>query len=156
MQLTSHFSYEEFIHSNDAERNNISNDPSILGPELHKTIIDNMTRTANIGEEIRSLLKSVPVNVSSGYRCLGLNRYLKSDDTSAHVKGLAMDIYAPQYGTPYEVAIAISKATLLMSKIDQLIYEYSWVHVGLSMNKPRNQLWTLMGNKRYASGIIKK
>lgn len=101
--------------------------------------------TAEMLERIRSHLSSLaekdtPVSVTSGYRCLPLNRALKSSDESDHVKARAADIEVPSFGAPYQVAAALAPMVGVL-KIGQLILEYpdsadgGWVHVSTSMPK---------------------
>lgn len=138
MQLTKHFNIRELTQSSTATRLGINNTlPAIL--------VGNMVETAEMLERIRSHLSSVagkdtPVTVTSGYRCLPLNRALKSSDESDHVKARAADIEVPSFGSPYQVAAALAPMVGVL-KIGQLILEYpdsadgGWVHVSTSLPK---------------------
>jgi hypothetical protein len=68
-----------------------------------------------------------PVDVSSAFRCLTLNRAIGSEDGSAHVQGWAADIEV-KGRTVAQVVTAIRAADL---PFDQLIAEGTWTHWGL-------------------------
>ena len=144
MRLSPHFHLDEYTASETAARNGIDNTPP---PEL----IGNLKRMAETMERIRDLLGTAII-VTSGYRCLELNRLLKSKDTSAHVKGLATDFISPSFGTPLEVCRRLEPLVSELG-LDQLIYEKTWVHVGLSSGTPRHELWTLQG-VGFVRGIV--
>jgi uncharacterized protein YcbK (DUF882 family) len=130
--ITKHFPLVEMIRTN---HRNIDNRPG------HDELA-NLERTCLLLERIRALL-GVPVSVSSGYRCLTLNRAIGSKDSSAHVKGLAADFVGVGM-TAKEAALKIAPLVKEFG-IDQLCYEQSWIHVGLcEANKvPRNQILTI-------------
>ena len=153
MKLTEHFNLEEFTFSQDADRNGINNTPS-------EAIIERLKTVASQLEHIRTLLNGLPIHVSSGYRCLALNRSIGSKDTSAHVLGWAVDFSCPAFGTPKEVAKRISESGM---KYDQLICEGvskikpqgAWVHISFDP-KMRNELLTMRtvgGIQSYTKGL---
>ena len=122
MNLSQHFTLEEATHSGLAIRLGITNQPS-------EACIERMRDAAGQMEAVRTLLGGVKIWVTSWYRCLALNRALRSADTSAHIQGWAIDFVAPPFGTPLQVCRAILDAHILM---DQLIYEGSWVHISFN------------------------
>ena len=131
--MTPHFSLDELIFSNTAIRLDIDNIPT---PEA----LANLEILANGLEAVRAKLYSNPIKISSGYRCLKLNRALKSKDTSYHVKGLAADFTCPRFGTVPEVMRALADSSI---EFDQLILEFdSWIHIGFAESgaKPRRQM----------------
>lgn len=129
MRLSEHFTLSELTHSNIAAREGFDNIPD-------DDVIDNLTFLASQLEYVRSILDS-PILVSSGYRCLKLNRFLGSKDTSSHVKGLAVDMTAPSFGGPKEIMEALILANV---EFDQAILEFdSWVHLSFTQENPRNQ-----------------
>ena len=131
--MTPHFSLDELIFSNTAIRLDIDNIPT---PEA----LANLEILANGLEAVRAKLYSNPIKISSGYRCLKLNRALKSRDTSYHVKGLAADFTCPRFGTVPEVMRALADSSI---EFDQLILEFdSWIHIGFAESgaKPRRQM----------------
>ena len=131
--MTPHFNLEEFTFSNTAIRLGIDNTPTEKDKE-------NLLRLAEALEKVREVLGNNPIKISSGYRCLKLNRALKSKDTSYHVKGLAADFTCPRFGTVPEVMRALADSSI---EFDQLILEFdSWIHIGFAETgaKPRRQM----------------
>lgn len=150
MYLSEHFSLVEAYESNTAERYDIDNTP----PESLWPVL---IHTALRMEAVRSLLNA-PIHVSSWYRCLELNRLLKSKDTSQHVKGEAVDFTAPGFGTPVEIAKKL-KANRFVLEFDQVILEHSWIHISflsIPSVEPRLQVLSLLHDKSYAVGITNK
>lgn len=127
MNLTPHFTLEELTVSQEAQRRGLANKPNI--PELA-----NLRRLAETLELVRELVGR-PVVVSSGFRCLAVNRAVGSGDSSAHVLGLAADFTVPGM-TVKALCLLIRESGI---EYDQLIYEGTWVHLGLSEGKPRRE-----------------
>lgn len=127
--LSPHFSLAEFTASQVAARLGIDNTPP---PE----VMGALRTTAQGLEQVRLRLGSAPIVVTSGYRCPALNRAVRSDDTSQHLRGEAADFICPRFGTPTDVATALRDSDV---PYDQLILEYrEWVHVSFSF-QPRRQ-----------------
>lgn len=85
MNLTMHFTLEEMIHSDYAEKHDISNSPSEI-------IIDNLIMLCVlILEPLRTALDK-PIIINSGYRCKELNKAVGGVPDSHHLQGLAADI----------------------------------------------------------------
>ena len=151
MNLSAHFTLEELVASQTADRRGIDNRPD--GEK-----VAHLRLVAIILERVRALLE-VPILVSSGYRSPALNTAIGGSPTSVHCLGLAADFTAPQYGAPYDVARRI-EASPIMADLDQLIYEHTWVHVGLPRPgvMPRQTAMTLASRPgepaRYAAGIV--
>jgi zinc D-Ala-D-Ala carboxypeptidase len=148
MQLTEHFSLAELTASATAAQQGIDNTPSAV-------IVKNLTRTAQILERVRVLLGSVPMRVSSGYRCPALNAAVGGVRDSAHLNGLAADFVCPGFGTPLQICRRLES---LGVDFDQLIQEGTWVHIGLATDgvKPRRQVLTAhFGGEKptYGSGL---
>jgi hypothetical protein len=132
MRLSTHFDLSEFTASQTAAREGIDNTPPA-------DVIEALKYVAQGLEGVRILL-GVPIIVTSGYRCLALNRKIGSNDTSQHVKGEAVDFIAPGFGGPTTVMDRIVDAGL---EYDQIILEYAakgngWVHMSFT-RKPRHQ-----------------
>lgn len=141
MNLTPHFTYKECIRSGYAERNKIDNQPS--DEELLNISI------AALGmEEVRKLLKDLPITVTSWFRNPIVNAGIGGSKTSSHMKGFAVDFVCPKFGTPLEICIKLRDSGL---KFDQLIEEGTWVHISFDP-KMRQQLLTKT-NTGYALGI---
>lgn len=145
MKLSEHFSLDEFTASRKAVRKNIDNTP----PE---NVIEKLRMLANTLEQVRSLLGNNSLRISSGFRCIALNRAIGSRDTSAHVQGYAVDFTCPGFGTPKEVANKIAGSPI---KFDQLIYEGTWVHLSIDPRNRRELLTAQFkgGKTTYTKGI---
>ena len=137
MQLSRYFTLVELTQSQTAARLGIDNSPP-------PHVLANLTKTAGYMEEVRALLGSKPILVSSGYRSPQVNAAIGAKDTSAHVLGWAVDFTCPGFGTPLEVARQIEEwAPKVGLKFDQLIHEFrSWVHISFNPNA-RGQLLTI-------------
>ena len=144
MRLSPHFHLDEYTASETAARRGIDNTPP---PEL----IGNLKRMAATMEQIRDILGAAII-VTSGYRCLELNSAIGSKPTSAHVQGLATDFIAPSFGTPLEICRKLVPHVPELG-IDQLIFEHTWVHIGLRNGQARGQLLTLAGGG-FVAGIV--
>jgi len=146
MKISEHFTLEELSFSETAARLGLDNTPS-------STVITNLGRVATVMEKIRTLLGGEPIVVHSGYRSPRVNEAVGGVATSAHCYGLACDFVCPEFGTPYEVALAILKSDI---EYDQLILEYGWVHVGLAQEGVlcrREALTKRSPRAAYESGI---
>lgn len=144
MNLSPHFTLAELLESQTATRRGIDNTPS-------PTVLANLARLAAFLEQVRTVAGG-PLTVSSGYRSPALNKAIGGAANSAHVLGLAADINSPGVA-PKTLAKVIQAAGL---PFDQLIYEGTWVHVGLSDGPPRRQVLTatfINGNASYSLGI---
>lgn len=133
MKLSDHFTLEELIISSKAYELGIDNMPPAV-------IIANLKLVANKLEEVRSLFGK-PIGVSSGYRCLTLNRAIGSSDTSQHISGCAADFHIDGF-TPGQIVERIIHSGI---EFDQIIEEHlgghSWVHISVPLEnkKPRKQ-----------------
>jgi hypothetical protein len=145
MQLSKNFKLNEFTTSQTATRKGIDN-------TAPAPIIERLRMLANTLEQVRTLLGDNSIRISSGYRCLALNRAIGSGDTSAHVQGYAVDFTCPNFGTPKEVANKIAQSDI---KFDQLIYEGTWIHLSVDPRNRRDVLTaTFKGGKAtYSKGI---
>lgn len=137
MNLSTNFTLEEAVFSETAVRFNISNSPSPL-------VLKTMEATAGKMEVVRTMLGAKPLVITSWFRCLLLNRKLKSSDTSAHVLGYGVDFKCPSYGTPRDIIKLLINTNLMF---DQMIEEGAWVHISFD---PRNrkQVLTAMFDKK--------
>lgn len=121
MNLSEHFTLEEFTYSGTALRVGIKNLPN----DVQRT---NLLRTVGQMEKVRSILRR-PIKVLSGLRVTELNKLVGGSVTSAHIQGLAVDFICPSYGNPRDVCRSLIHH-LEVLEIDQLIYEGTWVHIG--------------------------
>jgi zinc D-Ala-D-Ala carboxypeptidase len=140
-QLTPHFTLEEFTLSQTAARMGLENIPT--GQDL-----ENVHATARVLERVRTLLASMPVLISSGYRAPAVNQACGGASNSAHMYGLAADFTAPGYGSPIDICKRL-EPNLVELGIDQLIHEYNgWVHLAIAGpgEAPRCQCLTINEN----------
>lgn len=142
MNLTEHFTVAEFTDSDTARRHGIDN-------SLPATLLVEATSTCEMLERIRARLsrlvgQPVPIIVTSGYRCLALNRVIGSGDGSDHVRAAAVDFKAPKFGTAFQLATILAPLVGELG-IGQLIHEFgSWVHVSTRVpSKPVNRIITI-------------
>ncbi|MBI3514386.1 MAG: DUF882 domain-containing protein [Proteobacteria bacterium] len=144
MKLSDHFTLEELVHSQDAERHNIDNTPSAA-------IIENLGVVARSLETVRALFDG-PIIITSGYRSPALNAFVHGAANSQHMEGLAADFICPQAGTPAEICQRIENSGI---GFDQLIYEYTWCHISFVATAPRRMALTLnRATHGYDVGII--
>lgn len=143
--MSPHFTLEELTHSETATRKGIDNTPP---PD----VLDALKKTAMGMEVVRNLL-GVPILITSGYRCLELNRAIGSKDNSHHVKGYAVDFIAPKYGTPEAIVKRLEKSAL---PFDQCIQEGKWVHISFAPSMRRQVLTAHFANGKatYTQGIV--
>jgi hypothetical protein len=144
MNLSEHFTIEELVASQLAARHRIDNRP---GPAE----LANLHRVASVLEEVRVLVGG-PVLVSSGYRSPAVNAAVGGAKSSAHLQGLAADINVPGF-TPRALAQRIRDSDI---QFDQLIYEGTWVHIGLAAGALRREVLTATfapGGVRYSQGL---
>lgn len=125
-KLSNNFWLREFTKSSTATRLDIDNWPE------DQQIVDNLTKVVyNIVQPVRDHF-GIPFAPNSGYRCLALNRALKSKDTSKHVQGQAVDIEVPGVSN-YDLADWIKNNC----SFDKLLLEFyypgkptsGWVHI---------------------------
>jgi hypothetical protein len=130
-QLTEHFTLEEMIASETADQCGIDNMPP---PE----VIEQLQKTADLLELVRTALGDVDIFVTSGYRCEELNEEVGGAANSQHMTGQAADFVAPDFGTPDQIYDFLQQAEPPIP-YDQLIREYGeWVHISQS-DDPRDE-----------------
>jgi zinc D-Ala-D-Ala carboxypeptidase len=130
MNLSKHFSLDEFLHSQTATRLGIDNEPTT---EQINNMID---LCEDVLESVRAHFGR-PVIIDSGFRCKALNDAIpNSSKTSQHMIGEAADIIIPGV-TLTDVLDFIVKNL----EFDQCIFEQDWVHV--SFHKGNNRKETL-------------
>ena len=133
MQITEHFTVEEFERSSTADRLGIDNRvPAALLPNL-KTLCEVVL------EPLRAYAGK-PIVISSGYRCPALNRAVGGASQSQHLRGEAADLHLPS------TAEGRTWFRWLMDNttFDQLIWEHDgrgthWIHVSCKADPSRNR-----------------
>jgi len=125
-KLSPHFKLREFERSQMAERHNIDN--TVKEESVYKNL---QLLCEHVLEPVRNHY-GIPFSPNSGYRCLDLNRRLKSSDTSQHVSGQAADIELPGISN-YDLGIWIKDNceydTVLLEFYKEGIPSSGWVHV---------------------------
>ena len=135
MNLSAHVTLAEFENSPTATTHGINNKMSLSQIESAKLLCE------NVFEPLRLYLNT-PIKISSGFRCVQLNKMIKGSSTSQHTKGEAMDIKIGAKGFHF------IKDKL---EFDQLIWEFGndenpqWVHVSFSS---RNRKQVLKATKQ--------
>ena len=146
MNLSSHFTLDELTFSETAVRRCIDNSPDA-------DVFANIKMLAQGLERVRSIL-GYPMHISSGYRCPKLNSAIGGSKSSAHMQGLAADFTCHEFGTPYDVCVALEHEKGYIG-FDQLIMEGKWVHIAFSDN-PRGEVLTahfIGGGVSYTKGL---
>ena len=143
MLLAPNFPLALLVRSEIAEQQGIDNSPP---PE----VIANLKVLAAGLEQVQALLGH-PLDIPSGYRCPALNAAVGGSTASQHVQGLAADFVCPDFGTPLEIARAISDSAITF---DQCILEFgSWVHLSFSP-QPRVRVLTIYdSDEGYLAGL---
>jgi hypothetical protein len=156
MNLSPHFSLAEFVASEVARARGIDN-------TLPESLVPAATATCEMLERIRAALSeraghTVPIALSSGYRCMPLNMAVGSSSTSDHPRAQAGDWKAPLFGTPLQICRVLAPLVSLLG-IGQLIYECPtpdrrWVHTSTRLpQKPANRVITIGPRRQVALGI---
>jgi len=136
VRLSEHFTLAEMTRSQMASRHGIDNKPNDIQLENLKTLAKGM-------ELVRTKLDSLPIIISSGFRCEALNDLLGSKRTSQHIMGLACDFTCDRYAHVGRVFEVIADSSI---PFDQLILEYnSWIHIAFPVegDEPRRQVLTI-------------
>lgn len=142
--MSEHFSIAELTFSQTATRRGIDNTPS-------EQVSANLRRLMETLELVRALVGK-PLMISSGYRSPALNIAVGGAKDSAHVQGLAADINVAGM-TPKTLAGLIRDSGIAF---DQLIYEGTWVHIGLAAGTLRQEVLTANfsnGHATYTRGL---
>lgn len=140
MKLSPHFDLAEFTTSQTASRLDLDNTPDADTIARLKITAENM-------EEVRALLGK-PISISSGYRSKAVNKAVGSSDTSAHIRGWAVDFICPAFGTPLAICRVLAKSRI---DWDQIIEEGSWTHISFDPRMRREVL--TMRDGHYLQGL---
>jgi hypothetical protein len=132
--LSKNFHLKEFLVSQTASRNNYSE--QWTPPD---TVVKNLGKLANVAmQPIRD--EFGVIQITSGYRCLRLNRAIGSSDGSDHIRGYAADFVSPNHSE-----LTLAKWIQKNINYDQLILEFgtlrspSWIHLSINP-RMRNQI----------------
>lgn len=149
-KLSPNFWLSELTASGAAERRGIGNEPN-------DQQIDNLRRLAQVLELVRSNLDGHPIKINSGFRSPQVNAAVGGSRISAHMDGRAADFICPAFGSPRQICQRLIGTGLVF---DQLIYEGTWVHLGIPVWKeePRGQVLTAVFEAgcatRYQKGLV--
>lgn len=125
MKLTEHFTLAELVASSTARKLGLDNTPTA-------DALQQLHRTAQMLERVRTFLGGNAIIVTSGYRSRKVNEAVGGVTSSDHAQGMAADVKVPAYGTPYEVAKALAPQISALG-IGQIIYESvggaQWLHL---------------------------
>lgn len=129
-----YFTIQELTKSATAKRKGINNTPS---KEVEKSLIALVDK---ILDPLREAYGK-PIIVTSGYRCLLLNKAVGGAASSQHVKGEAADIRSVS-DKPEDNKRLFDLIRELKLPFDQLIneYGYDWVHVSFGARHRRQVL----------------
>ena len=129
MNLSKHVTLKEFQASGLATLRNLNNEMSESQIASAKLLCE------NVFEPLRLYLNT-PIQISSGFRSVQINKMIGGSATSQHTKGEAMDLQINAKGFHF------IKDKL---EFDQLIWEFGnkekpdWVHVGYRGKENRKQ-----------------
>ncbi len=143
MNLSAHVTLAEFENSPTATTHGINNKMSESQIASAKLLCE------NVFEPLRIHLNT-PIKISSGFRCVQLNKMIGGSKTSQHTKGEAMDIKIGAKGFHF-----------IKDKLDfdQMIWEFGndenpqWVHVSYSSRNRKQVLkaYKQNGKTKYSS-----
>jgi len=154
MKISKNFTLKELTKSSTGERLGIDN--SVKDQE---TLVNLCALTHNVLQNIREEHGRTTVN--SSFRCLELNRAIKSSDKSQHVKGEAADIECPAIDN-FKLAKWITSNLdfdmVLLEFYTQGIPDSGWVHVSYKAdgNNREKELTAvkIKGKTVYKEGLI--
>lgn len=121
VRLSPHLLLSECLRSQTAVRKNIPNDPSDAIVEALREC------AAKVFEPIRARFGATKVN--SGYRSSDLNVAIGGSKSSIHCRGQALDLDPLDEKVRHRDVMDWIVASNI--QYDQLIYEGTWIHVGL-------------------------
>lgn len=140
LRVSPHFTFSELTRTDHRDFFDEQADaPPLVRVNLVRLAVD-------VLEPARAIVGALRVN--SGYRCPGLNAAIAGSRTSAHMDGLAADVY------PLAMPLAEAFTALAQSSLpfDQLIFEFGrWIHIGAARHghDPRRQVLAIYSAARY-------
>lgn len=133
LMLSEHFSLEELTYSATAKAMGIVNCPSSCE-------IDNLRFLCQeVLEPARKILGE-PIHVTSGYRCLALNRAVGGVAQSYHVRGLAADLHIESAAHASRLADALNAQPYCDLILVEHAHGTSWLHVQVRRLSPRHRV----------------
>ncbi len=154
MRISKNFTLKELTKSSTGERLGIDNQV-----KDQETLVNLCALTHNVLQKVREEHGRTTVN--SSFRCLDLNRAIKSSDKSQHVKGEAADIECPALDN-----LKLAKWIASNVDFDMVLLEFytpgipdsGWVHVSYKAdgNNREKELTAvkIKGKTVYKEGLI--
>ena len=133
LMLSEHFSLDELIYSSTAKTMGITNRPG-------------SSELANLRFLCREVLEPArrvlgePIHVTSGYRCLALNRAVGGVAQSYHVQGLAADLHIESATHASRLADALNAQPYCDLILVEHAHGASWLHVQARKLSPRHRV----------------
>lgn len=133
LMLSEHFSLDEFTFSATAQAMGIVNSPG-------------SSEIANLRFLCREVLEPArriigePIHVTSGYRCLALNRAVGGVAQSYHVRGLAADLHIESTAHASRLADALNAQPYCDLILVEHAHGASWLHVQVRRLSPRHRV----------------
>ena len=133
LMLSEHFSLDELIYSSTALTMGIANSPG-------------SSELANLRFLCREVLEPArrvlgePIHVTSGYRCLALNRAVGGVAQSYHVRGLAADLHIESTAHASRLADALNAQPYCDLILVEHAHGASWLHVQARKLSPRHRV----------------
>lgn len=154
MRISKNFTLKEFTKSSTADRLGIDN-----SVKDQQTLVNLCALAHNILQPVRN--EHGVVNCNSVFRCLDLNRAIKSGDNSQHVKGEAGDIECSSIDN-FKLATWIAENLdydmVLLEFYQAGIPDSGWVHVSYKADgsNRKKQLTAVKNNGKtvYQEGLI--
>lgn len=141
--ISKHFNYEEFESSQKAIELGIDN--QIPSEKIRYAI---RLLVLNLLEPLRRIIQK-PMVITSGYRCLELNKAIGGSKTSQHLAGEAADIHCGGALDVLELAQNVLQHKL---PFDQMILYSSFLHLSFKAHGEQRQ--QVLYDKSYKEGIL--
>ena len=133
LMLSEHFGVDEFTFSATAQAMGIMNDPSSL------ELADLRFLCREVLEPARKVIGE-PIHITSGYRCLALNRAVGGVAQSYHVRGLAADLHIVSDAHASRLADALNAQPYCDLILVEHAHGASWLHVQARKLSPRHRV----------------
>lgn len=133
LMLSEHFSVDEFTFSATAQAMGIVNSPGDIELANLRFLCREVLEPARrvIGE---------PIHITSGYRCLALNRAVGGVAQSYHVRGLAADLHIVSDAHASRLADALNAQPYCDLILVEHAHGASWLHVQVRKLSPRHRV----------------
>ena len=131
--LSEHFTLEEMISSETARKMHIDNTPPASAIKNLKILCTKVLEPARqkFGH---------PLTITSGFRCMKLNRIVGGQPNSYHLKGMAADIRISDFQSAKRLAELLNEQQLCdLVLLESLRAGGQWLHVQFSRN-PRHKI----------------